>query len=225
MLELVRTAMIIAPHSDDEVLGVGGTIARLAAQGAVVHVVILTRGSPPRFSNDLVEKVAAEASEAHRLLGVAHTHFCEFPAAGLDQVAQSDVNGRLDELIRAASPDTLFVPFVGDIHVDHQLAFISAMVAARPIHVGAPVRIMAYETLSETNWFAPGIMPTFAPNLFVDISATLDAKLAAFAAYGSQVMEPPHERSLEVIRALAKVRGATVFREAAEAFMLIRQVD
>ena len=225
MLEAVRTAMVIAPHPDDEVLGVGGTIARLSAQGSQVHVVILTRGTSPRFTQELIDTVGRESAEAHRILGVAQTHFCGFPAAELDQVPHADLNRRLGTLVQEVSPDTLFVPFIGDIHLDHQIAFTSAMVAARPLNANAPRRILAYETLSETNWFAPGITPTFAPTVYHDISATLQTKLEAFAAYGSQVKAFPHERSAEGIRALAQLRGATVCREAAEAFMLVRQVD
>ena len=59
---------------------------------------------------------------------------------------------------------------------------------------------------------------------FVDIRDTLDMKLHAFAAYESQVRSLPDERSIAALRALAVMRGATVFRSAAEAFMVIRQI-
>jgi LmbE family N-acetylglucosaminyl deacetylase len=224
VLENVRTALVIAPHPDDEVLGVGGTMAKLSAAGAAVHVAIVTRGEPPRFTAELTETVRRECAAAHQRLGVARTHFLEFPAAGLDEVAHSDLNRSIGSLVAEVAPDTLFVPFVGDIHLDHQLVFTSALVASRPRHDQVPVRILAYETLSETNWWAPGITPAFVPNVFIDISETLDAKVEAFKAFESQVMAAPDERSPEVIRALALVRGATVYRSAAEAFMLVRQI-
>ena len=224
MLETVRTALVIAPHPDDEVLGAGGTIAKLAAQGAEVHVAIVTRGEPPRFSAEFVENVRQECASAHRLLGVTRTHFLDFPAAELDRVPHAELNQRIGSLVSEIAPDTLFVPFVGDIHLDHQLVFTSALVASRPRHGSVPVRILAYETLSETNWWAPGITPPFVPNIFIDIADTLGAKLDAFAEFKSQVKAAPDERSPEVIRALALVRGAAVYRTAAEAFMLVRQV-
>jgi LmbE family N-acetylglucosaminyl deacetylase len=84
--------------------------------------------------------------------------------------------------------------------------------------------VLAYETLSETNWLAPAITPGFQPNTFVDISATLDRKIAAFQKYASQLKESPDERSIESIRALAISRGATVYRAAAEAFVAMRQI-
>lgn len=224
MLEQVRTALVIAPHPDDEVLGVGGTIAKLSAQGAEVHVAIVTRGEPPRFSAEYTANVRAESAAAHRLLGVTQTHFLEFPAAELDRVGHAELNARIGELVAQVSPDTLFIPFIGDIHLDHQLVFTSALVASRPRHPGVPVRVLAYETLSETNWWAPGITPAFVPNVFVEITDTLEAKIEAFREFRSQVKEVPDERSPEVIRALALVRGAAVFRHAAEAFMLVRQI-
>lgn len=216
--------LVVAPHPDDEVLGAGGTIARLSDGGAEVVVAIVTSGAPPLFDERSVSAVRGEADAAHAHLGVARTVFLGQPAARLDEVPHHRLNGALADLLREVSPDTLLLPFVGDIHLDHQLTFLSAMVAARPHGVAYPGRILCYETLSETNWNAPLISPGFAPNVFVDISAQLERKLQAMALYGSQQREFPHERSLAAIRALAMLRGSTVHRPAAEAFMLVRQV-
>jgi len=216
--------LIIAPHPDDEVLGCGGTIARLADSGSTVEVAIVTTGKEPRYDRAGVERLRAEAAAAHALLGVGATHYLDLPAAELDGVPHADLNAAIGSLIDAVLPDTIFVPFIGDIHLDHQLVFRSTMVAARPRRAIYPHTILAYETLSETNWSAPYVEPMFAPTVYVDIEATLDRKLAAFAAYRSQCCAFPNERSPEAIRALAMVRGATVHRRAAEAFLLVREV-
>ena len=219
-----RRVLVIAPHPDDEVLGAGGTVARLSDAGAEVVVGIVTKGAPPLFSETAAERVRSEAQAAHAHLGVARTVFLSQPAARLDEVPHHRLNQAVAELVREVAPDTLLLPFVGDIHLDHQLTFLSGMVAARPHRVGFPSRILCYETLSETNWNAPLVSPTFAPNVFVDISAQLERKLEAMGLYGSQQRDFPHERSLATIRALATLRGSTVHRPAAEAFMLMRQV-
>jgi N-acetylglucosamine malate deacetylase 1 len=216
--------LVIAPHPDDEVLGAGGTIARLSDAGAEVVVGIVTKGAPPLFDQAVVEKVRCEAQAAHAHLGVARTAFLSQPAARLDEIPHHRLNQAFGELLREVCPDTLLLPFVGDIHLDHQLSFLSGMVAARPHRASFPNRILCYETLSETNWNAPLVSPTFAPNVFVDISAQLELKLEAMSLYGSQQRDFPHERSLATIRALAMLRGSTVHRAAAEAFMLVRQV-
>ncbi len=215
---------VLAPHADDEVLGCGGTLARLADQGADTAVIIVTSGTEPRFSRDYVAGVKAETAAAHAFLQVGRTIHLDLPAAALETVPQ----GRLNEAVGAAltdfAPDTLLVPFVGDIHVDHQLVFNAALVWARPRSHAAPTKILAYETLSETNWWAPGITPAFAPNCYVDIADQLERKLQAFGMFRSQVKSFPDERSLETIRALARVRGSTVYRDAAEAFAVVRLI-
>lgn len=217
--------LVIAPHPDDEVLGVGGTMARLAAAGVPVHVAIVTAGRAPRFSEAQRDTVRAEAAAAHAALGVTQTHYLDCPAAELGDFPHADLNGAIGDLVRALDPGTIFAPHPGDIHLDHQLTFLSSLVAARPHQAGYPRRIFAYETLSETNWNAPYLTPAFLPNLFVDISATLERKLEAFGLFASQQRAAPHERSLTALRALATLRGATIHRPAAEGFVTIRIVE
>lgn len=223
-LHAIRRAAIVAPHPDDEVLGCGGTIARLAAAGVRVDVIVMTRGAAPLFDAAQVEQVRAEAIAAHALLGVADTHFLDLPAAELDRLPAIDVNRALGDALDRIAPDALFVPFVGDIHRDHQIGFAAAMVWARPRSDAAPRAVLAYETLSETNWLAPGVTPGFMPNVYIDIADHLDAKIAAFGCFASQVKAFPDERSFEAIRALAALRGATVHRHAAEGFMAVRTI-
>ncbi|MFD1794957.1 PIG-L family deacetylase [Paracoccus aurantiacus] len=217
--------LVIAPHPDDEVLGVGGTMARLADAGAEVHVAIVTTGRAPRFAADQVDRVRAEAAAAHALLGVTQTHYLDCPAAELGEFAHADLNRAIATIVQQIGPRTLFAPHPGDIHLDHQLSFLSALVASRPHQHDYPARIFAYETLSETNWNAPYLTPGFLPNLFVDITDTLQRKLDAFALFESQQKAPPHERSVESLTALATLRGATVHRHAAEGFVTVRMVE
>ncbi len=217
--------LVVAPHPDDEVLGAGGFLALSASAGATVHVAIVTRGRPPLFSEEQVRRVRAEARRAHGVLGVHTTHFLDNEAAALDQVPHRELNAQMTRLFQDVRPDGLLLPFPGDLHKDHELVFRSALVAARPDREWAPKWILAYETLSETNWNAPHVSPPFIPQVFVDISDYLDVKLAALQCYGSQVRPAPHERSLEAVRVLAVHRGATIGVPAAEAFLLVRLID
>lgn len=217
--------LVVAPHPDDEVLGLGGTMARLAGAGVPVHVAIVTSGRAPRFAPAQRDTVRAEAKAAHAALGVTQTHYLDCPAAELGEFPHADLNGAIGTLVRDLDPVTIFAPHPGDIHLDHQLTFLSSLVAARPHQAAYPRRIFAYETLSETNWNAPYLTPAFVPQVFVDISATLERKLEAFALFASQQRTAPHERSVAALRALATLRGATVHRAAAEAFVAIRMVE
>ncbi len=216
--------LVVAPHPDDEVLGVGGTLARLISEGAEAYVVVLTKGMPPEFPEDLYKIARQEAKAANDILGVKEVFFLDLPAARLDTVPHREMNIQLSQVYKKVLPDILFIPFVGDIHMDHQLAFLSGMVVGRPNGPHAPKYIYAYETLSETNWNAPYITANFVPNVFIDISEYLETKIQAMEKYASQIKPFPNERSAEALRALATVRGSTVGRFAAEAFYLIRNI-
>jgi N-acetylglucosamine malate deacetylase 1 len=223
-LEVFARTLVVAPHPDDETLGAGGTIARLAKAGHEVTVAVVTTGQPPDYSACDVAKVRDEAEQAHAILGVKETLWLDLPAARLVETPRRALNAALQKAIDQTEPMTVLLPFVGDMHVDHQLTFQAAMVAARPHQAAYPATILAYETLSETNWNAPYLTPGFLPNVFIDITDTLDLKLAAMRTYGSQLRANPHERSIEALKALATLRGATVHRPAAEAFVLVRDV-
>ena len=216
--------LIVAPHLDDEVLGVGGAMARWAREGHRVHVAVVTRGRPPLYTDAEEDRCRAEAAAAHARLGVTDTRFLDLPAAELDSVPHWQLNRGLAELLGQCRAEELYLPFLGDVHLDHQLVFRAGMVAARPGRAGFPRRVYAYETLSETNWNAAPLTPGFCPNHFVDISGFLETKLAAMACYGSQVRDGPHERSIDSLKALATLRGATVGLGAAEAFITLRTV-
>ena len=219
----MSVVLVVAPHPDDEVLGVGGCILRHLAAGDAVHVVLCTRGEPERFGSDQVERVQAEAREAHRFLGVTRSHFLDLPAARLDTLSGMDINVALQGVFDAVQPDTVYVPHPGDVHRDHQLIFQAAMVCCRPTGPRSPSRILAYETVSETDWYAPPLTPAFVPNVFLDITSHLEKKLAGCAIYASQIRPAPHQRSIEALRALSIVRGHTAGLAHAEAFRLVRE--
>ena len=220
----MKTILVLAPHPDDEILGCGGTIAKFAQQGCNVYIANMTTGFEPRFSKEELNLVRQGAKKAHDFLGVKETYYLDFPAAELDTVQHADLNAKVAEVIKQIKPDMLFLPFIGDIHLDHQLVFNSALVAARPVSDNYPKTIYAYEVLSETNWNAPYLTPSFQPNVFIDISDFLEKKLKAFSYFENQRKEFPSERSLESIEYLAKLRGSQVHCKAAEAFVLIREV-
>jgi LmbE family N-acetylglucosaminyl deacetylase len=221
---VTATVLVVAPHEDDEVLGAGGTMARFAHEGARVAVVVLTRGFFPQSTEEEESLLREEAARAHQILKVAETIFLDFPAAALDTVPHRDLNRAMNELYQRLSPTHVLIPFLGDIHRDHQAAFLSAMVMCRPNGGHLPRSAWTYETLSETNWNAPPLTPGFLPNTYIDITEYLETKIKAFQAYRSQIRPFPHERSVESLKALATLRGSAVHLRAAEAFVAVRNV-
>lgn len=219
-----RKILVIAPHPDDEVLGCGGTISRAIAAGHEIWVCIVTRGAPEIFEHTFVEQGRAEARAVHAELGVADTLFCDFPAPMLDTIPRHQISDALSGIIDSLVIDTVIIPHGGDIHFDHTIVAEAALVACRPIRGSTVKRVYAYETLSETEWAPPQTNRAFVPNVFVDISGHLDAKVKAMCGYASQIQQAPHPRSVEGIQALATMRGLSIGCHYAEAFMLIREI-
>ena len=217
--------LVIATHPDDEVLGCGGTIARHAARGDRVEVLVVTRGAPDLYSDDQVKQLRKELESAHAILGVSAAHFLDFPAPKLDVVPSHELADGIGAQLAAIRPSVVYIPHRGDLHSDHRCVFHAALVAARPIDTRIVRRLLSYETLSETEWAAPVAEDAFLPSVFVDIGPQLERKQKALAAYRSQLKEFPHPRSLQAVECLARVRGSTVGVAAAEAFQLIREIE
>lgn len=217
-------ALVIAPHPDDEVIGVGGTIAKKVFEGYEVYVCIVTKACEPLFSSHIVEQVRNECLQADTLLGVKETIFLDFPAVMLESIPRYELNDGILKVIQTIKPDEVFIPHRGDMQLDHKMIVDAAMVALRPKYDHVVKRIYAYETLSETGWDLPNCTNDFIPTVYENITYTIDKKMAAMEIFESQLDEFPNPRSLEAIKALAQYRGAMVNVEAAEAFSLVREI-
>lgn len=220
----MKKVLVIAPHADDEILGVGGTMARNIAEGNEVYVCIVTHGEKPLFSDEVVAKIREETIAAHKFLKVTHTFFFEFPAVMLEQIPRYQLNDRIMQVIHEVQPDEVYIPHAGDMQKDHQIVSEAAMVAVRPKYAHKIGAVYAYETLSETEWNIPNVANMFIPTVYRDISQYIETKLRALAYYASQLSDFPAPRSLEAVETLAKYRGSTVNVDAAEAFALIREI-
>jgi len=218
--------LVVAAHPDDETLGVGGTIARYAEQGDEVWVCILTDGVTPRHQH--VELQMECASKACQILGVQKVIFCNLPNQRLDALPLVDVISPIEKCVGEFKPDVVYTHFKEDVNQDHRIAFQATMVATRPLGDNTVRRLLCYETPSSTEWAAPFTGSFFAPNVFVDIAITLSKKIRAMEMYAStyisEVRAYPHPRSYEAIEIYAKRHGIIVGVQAAEAFMLVREL-
>lgn len=221
--------LILAAHPDDEVLGCGGTMARLAGEGHRVSVAILGQGAASRFapgSPEAAAEVAAlqeKSREAGRILGVAEVLHFGLPDNRFDSLDLLDVVKIVEGEAERLRPEMVYVQHGGDLNVDHAVTFRAALTAFRPLP-GSPTRgLFAFEVASSTEWAFGQFAPAFAPDTFVDVAATLDRKLAALAAYEGELRPFPHPRSERAVRAQAEWRGATAGLAAAEAFAAVWQ--
>lgn len=206
----------------------GGTLARLAAEGHELTVAVVTghgqREAHPLWPPGLWDKVRAEARRAMAVLGVEEMLFEEVPAARVAEEPPWRLNRITGALVERVRPEALYVPFPLDLHKDHREIFHSLSVAWRPsAAVGREIReIFCYEVQSETHWNIPYVEQGFSPNQWIDISGYLEKKLEAAACYESQIRPAPDARSLKALEALAVWRGSQVGVAAAEAFVTVR---
>jgi LmbE family N-acetylglucosaminyl deacetylase len=215
--------IVIAPHPDDEVLGVGGTLLRRKAEGTKVAWLIVTNISVELgWSKEKVKQRADEVKRVTELFGFDEVFTLNFPTTQLDRVPMSDLVAGISEAFRSFEPEEVFVPHPSDSHTDHRMVFDAAASCTKWFRYPSVKRILAYETLSETD-FGLGTDQGFRPNVFVDIEPFLDDKLRAMDIYESELGVFPFPRSHDAIRALAALRGAASGFKAAEAFELLRE--
>ncbi|MFE6385247.1 PIG-L deacetylase family protein [Nocardiopsis dassonvillei] len=203
-------ALIIAPHPDDETLGAGGTLARLASEGVLVHVLV---PGVPEVDADLRAK---EFDAACHALGAAdHLMVPNVPTDPYDLVGFLESGTRMG--LNRLTPDLLLLPAEGSHHHDHRRLHKATLAAARPRH-GTPV-VLGYRG-PDDYWPEP----SEPARISVDITRTQSVKREALDCYASQLFSDPHPRSLSRIQAMESLAGSRAGVEAAEQFIAYRMV-
>lgn len=108
--------VVIAPHNDDEILGVGGTMPKLAKQSHKVIVCEVTAGD---LNDEMVQLQKQEAIASHELIG-AKTYFMDLPVIGLREMQTTELNSAFQKTMLELNPDIVFLPHKGDMHIDHR---------------------------------------------------------------------------------------------------------
>lgn len=218
-----QTILVVAAHTDDEVLGVGGAMAKHVALGDAVYVCSLCdRATRHKYDQKIIQDLRKMALRASHILGITQTFFCGLLDEQLELVKAVD---HIEKYIADLKPDIIYTHHVGDANQDHATAFRATMIAARTTtNLPAVDKILCYEVPSSTEQSPPLAGYAFIPNVFVDISEVLPIKLKALRAYKTELAEFPHPRSISALSALAQMRGSQVGLKAAEAFVLVREV-
>lgn len=228
----MKNALVVAAHPDDEILGCGGTMAKMAAEGWAVHILILAEGATSRDSArdrdariDDLSKLARCARQAAGIVGARTVELDAFPDNRMDSVDLLDVVKRVEAAIATHDPQRLLTHGASDVNVDHGIVHDAVIAAARS-KPGSRIReLLFFEVLSSTEWRPATSRPSFAPTFFSDISDHLQTKLTALEAYAPEILDFPHPRSLRAVEHLAGLRGATIGVVAAEAFEVGRIID
>ena len=217
-----KTILVISAHSDDEVLGCGGTIARYAKSGDKVHLVFMTNGVGSRNAKiEEIEHRKRVAQESADILGVSSIQQFDFPDNKMDVVALLDVVQAIEEVVDKLRPEIIYTHHIGDLNVDHQITHKAVITACRPQPGFCVKEIYAFEVLSSTEWNTPGVKP-FSPNVYIDITDYIDIKKQALEVYSKEMRQPPHSRSIDNTIRLNALRGNSVGVDYAEALELIR---
>lgn len=225
-----NTVLVVAAHPDDEILGCGATLARHAAAGDDVHILIVAEGATSRDAARSADTRAPEidalreaATEAAVRIGARPPSFGGLPDNRLDGVDLLDIVKLIERRISECNPAVVYTHHGGDLNIDHRRVHDAVLTACRPLPGVGARAVYAFETPSSTEW-ADETLPAFRPTRFVDVTGTLETKLAALDAYESEMRVFPHPRSAEAVRSLARWRGASAGVDAAEAFAVVCEV-
>jgi len=217
--------LVISAHPDDEILGCGGTVARLIKEGCKVHTLILGEGVTSRYKSRSSKRqsditaLKRQARQINRLLGVEKVHFRSFPDNRFDTVPLLDIVKDIEDVKREVKPDVIFTHYEKDLNIDHQVVYKAVITATRPTPEETVSEIYSFEVSSSTEWSYP---PSFMPDVFFDISKTIDLKLDAVKIYKSELKNYPHPRSLKGVALISKYWGVRIGVDYAEAFKAVR---
>ena len=220
-----KKVLVVAPHPDDETLGCGGTLLKHKASGDKIHWLIVTGiDEEASFSTERVSARSHEIKTVSTMYGFDSVVNLNLPTTKLDILPMQQLVEMIGDAILKIGPEILYVPFPGDIHTDHKVVFQAVAACSKWFRFESIKRILAYETLSETDFATSPDINAFTPNVFIDISEFLQEKLQIMQIYKSEMGLFPFPRSEKSIIALAQIRGAAAGCEAAEAFMLLKEI-
>ena len=207
--------LVISSHPDDEVLGMGGTIYKLANEGHKIYLCVVTDG---KCGSTKQEKIRKESAiKASKFLGIKNTYFLDFPDTKLDITPQIEINKKLENLMKKIKPEIVYTVPDNDFHKDHQKVLECTEVVTRP-HSSNVKELYMYE-LPES------VKTEFNPTVYVNIEKEFQYKLKAFKMYKTEQQEFPFPRSLKGIETLAIQRGIQSGLKKAEAFKLVRKIE
>lgn len=226
---LNRKILVVAAHPDDEILGCGGTIARLVDEGDVTaYTLVLGEGITSRDKirqrtkreKDIVQ-LKKQGTKANKAIGINKVFTADFPDNRFDSVPFLDIVKTIEKVKAKLKPQIVFTHFEKDLNIDHQITYKAVITATRPMQNETVREIYSFEIPSSTEWYFPG---RFSPDIFFDITSSIEKKSAALLEYKTEMREYPHPRSLEGVKITANKWGLTIGCRFAEAFKVVRIV-
>jgi LmbE family N-acetylglucosaminyl deacetylase len=223
--------LVVAAHPDDEIIGCGATLRRLAMGGHAIYSCVLSKSAAARSDLPTPARLSMVIQETEKMIGIAESLKYDFANIEFNVVPHLHMVRAIEAAIVRFRPAWIFTHHPGDLNIDHRVTYetvaAAAMLPQRLTTDLAPTmvkKLFLFEIPSSTDWALP-TSPSFRPNSFFDVASTLDDKVAALEAFDGALKPFPHSRSIRNIRNLAHLRGAQIGIEAAEAFCLVREVN
>ncbi len=217
--------LIIAAHPDDEILGCGGTIAKLK-DDHLINVIFMTNRVSARGKNrkNEIKERKDSTLKLFKYLSLPKPIFFNFPDNQMDKVPLLKIVKKIEKKIHLIKPTTIFTHYSHCLNIDHKKTYEAVITACRPINNISVKKILSFEIPSSTDW-ALHKGKNFHPNYFIDISTTLNEKLKLIKYYKKELRNYPHSRSFTGIKSLASFRGTSCGVKFAEGFYLNRLIE
>ena len=216
--------LIVAAHPDDEILGCGGTIAKLKTYNEI-NVIFMTNGVSARGNNKLeVKKRRNSTFKLFKYLNLPKPTFYNFPDNEMDKIPLLKVVKKIEKKIKIFQPSVVFTHYSDCLNIDHRITFEAVVTACRPINNLSVKKILSFEIQSSTDW-ALFKGKNFQPNYFIDISNYLKSKINLINFYKQELKNYPHSRSIKSLKSLASIRGVSCGVKYAEGFFLNRSLE
>jgi LmbE family N-acetylglucosaminyl deacetylase len=177
-----RNVLVITAHPDDEVFGVGGTIAQFVKQDKKVTVVCFSYGEKSHIwlkKNYTAKMRKAEAAQARKILGYKNEIFLRVDEGEFLEKSAKVARDRLKSIIRRKKPDQIFTHSSHDPHEDHRA--INRIVRRIVDQLGCTCDVYTFDV-----WNVINLRRRDYPLLYVDISDTFRKKIQALRCFKSQ---------------------------------------
>lgn len=218
--------LVVVAHPDDEVLGAGGTIYKLAQEGEKISLCILSGKAQARTQRPSDGELESDMMESFGLLGFDKVFIGDFPNIKLNTVPHLDLVQFIEKAILETEAHVIITHHPADVNNDHVHTSKACQAAIRLFQRRTevtPVSQLWYmEVLSSTEWGVDSALSPYCPNLYVELGKQAIAKkIEALAAYRGVMREYPHPRSRETVEALAVYRGSQSGCNYAESFQCV----
>ena len=214
-----KRIVCFAPHPDDETLGLGGTLLKLKSKKCLIDLVNFTQPTMDFPKRDrYLKNLKKIQKKLKKTYGLNNIYNLNFFSTKIDTYPLNHIISEINKILIKGKYDTIFLPYINDIHTDHQIISKSILTCTKTFNNKYVKQILMYETISETNF---NFINSFLPNHFEDITNYLKKKISLAKLYKTEIFPHPHPRSVNSIKSLSSLRGSQSGYLSAEGFVLV----